>query len=195
MEERILETTDRLFYGQGIRAIGVDTIAAETGISKRTLYNYFTSKDALIAAYLSRRIRPIAASNAPAAAQILAVFERLEQTFARRGFRGCPFVNAVAELGEHPARTIAANFKESRRLWFRERLTELGVRAPDGLATQLSLLVDGAIAAALVRGDAGMASAAREAARTLLRSAGIRLRSTPKSGRRWSARRPASAGT
>jgi AcrR family transcriptional regulator len=52
MEERILATTDRLFYGQGIRAIGVDTIAAETGISKRTLYNYFTSKDALIAAYL-----------------------------------------------------------------------------------------------------------------------------------------------
>jgi len=105
-------------------------------------------------------------------------------------------VNAVAELGEHPARTIAANFKESRRLWFRERLTELGVRAPDALATQLALLVDGAIAAALVRGDAGMASAAREAARTLLRSAGIRARSTPTSARgRRSTRGTASAGT
>jgi len=58
MEERILATTDRLFYGQGIRAIGVDTIAAEIGISKRTLYNYFPSKDALIAAYLTRRLQP-----------------------------------------------------------------------------------------------------------------------------------------
>ena len=175
MEERILETTDRLFYGQGIRAIGVDTIAEETGISKRTLYNYFPSKDALIAAYLTRRIRPIASSDAPPAEQILAVFERLERTFASRGFRGCPFVNAVAELGEHPTRAIAANFKEGRRVWFRDRLIELRIRDADGVATQLSLLVDGAIAAALVRGDVGMAKAARDAARTLLRSAGARF--------------------
>ena len=189
MEERILETTDRLFYGQGIRAIGVDTIAAETGISKRTLYNYFTSKNALIAAYLSRRIRPIAGSDAPPAEQILGVFERLEHTFASRGFRGCPFVNAVAELGEHPARAIAANFKEGRRVWFRDRLIDLGIRDAEGLATQLSLLVDGAIAAALVRNDAAMAAAAREAARTLLRSAGVRFASTGKTGKRRSTRR------
>ena len=58
MQERILQTTDRLFYQQGIRAIGVNTVAAEVGISKRTLYNYYPSKDALIAAYLSRRFRP-----------------------------------------------------------------------------------------------------------------------------------------
>jgi AcrR family transcriptional regulator len=188
MQERILETTDRLFYGQGIRAIGVDTIAAETGISKRTLYNYFASKDALIAAYLSRRIRPIVASDAPPAEQILAVFDRLERTFAGRGFRGCPFVNAVAELGEHPARTIAASFKEGRRVWFRDRLVELRIRDADGIATQLSLLVDGAIAAALVRGDVRMARAAREAARTLLRSARVRFGPTRKSRGRRSAR-------
>jgi len=54
MQERILDTAGRLFYGQGIRAVGVDTIAAEIGISKRTLYNYFPSKDELIVAYLSR---------------------------------------------------------------------------------------------------------------------------------------------
>jgi len=195
MEERILETTDRLFYGQGIRAIGVDTIAAETGISKRTLYNYFGSKDALIAAYLSRRIRPIVASDAPPAEQILAVFERLERTFASRGFRGCPFVNAVAELGEHPARTIAANFKEGRRLWFRDRLIQLGIRDADGLATQLSLLVDGAIAAALVRGDSGMAKAAGEAARTLLRAAGAGVGRTRKSRSRRQRRGPLAART
>ena len=191
MEERILATTDRLFYGQGIRAIGVDTIAAETGISKRTLYNYFTSKDVLIAAYLSRRIRPIVPADAPPAEQILAVFEGLEQRFASRGFRGCPFVNAVAELGEHPARTIAANFKEGRRVWFRERLIELGIRDADGVATQLALLVDGAIAAALVRNDATMAAAAREAARTLLRSAGVRFAATGKTRKGRSGRRRA----
>ena len=58
MKERILETADRLFYLQGIRAVGVDTIAAEIGICKRTLYNHFPSKDALIAAYLERRFTP-----------------------------------------------------------------------------------------------------------------------------------------
>src|SRR5712675_2024590 len=95
MEERILATTDRLFYGQGIRAVGgripgtprapflrpgprgggVDTIAAETGISKRTLYNYFPSKDALIVAYLSRRLTPTRTTDMPPAAQVLGDFD------------------------------------------------------------------------------------------------------------------------
>ena len=150
MKERILETADKLFYLQGIRAIGVDTIAAEIGISKRTLYNHFPSKDALIAAYLERR-------------------------FAARDFRGCPFVNAVAELGseDRAVKKIARAFKESRRLWFRDRLTELGVAAADALATQLVLLVDGSIAQDLIRDDPAMARAAKEAAKVLLRNAGV----------------------
>ena len=100
MQERILETADRLFYGQGIRAVGVDTIAAEIGISKRTLYNHFPSKDDLIVAYLSRRLRPAAPSDRPPLEQILGAFDRLERTIATGVFRGCPFVNAVAELKE-----------------------------------------------------------------------------------------------
>jgi AcrR family transcriptional regulator len=189
MQERILETTDRLFYRQGIRAVGVDTIAAAVGISKRTLYNHFPSKDELIVAYLTRRFRPISASDAPPAEQVLAEFDRLERNFASDGFRGCPFVNAVAELGEptNAARGIAVAFKEQRRLWFRELLTRLGARDPDGLATQLSLLADGAIAAALVRGDPTVARAAREAARTLLSAAGAEL---PSSTKRRARRRP-----
>src|SRR4030081_3293653 len=82
MKERILETADRLFYLQGIRAVGVDTIAAETGISKRTLYNHFPSKDALIAAYLSRRFNHPPSSEGPPAEQILGTFDLLERRFA-----------------------------------------------------------------------------------------------------------------
>src|SRR5271168_2947929 len=109
MKERILQTADRLFYGQGIRAMGVDTIAAEIGISKRTLYNHFPSKNALIVAYLQRRLRLVPTSTKPPAQQILGEFERLERTFAAEGFRGCAFVNAVAELKDpkHPANRIA----------------------------------------------------------------------------------------
>lgn len=175
MKERILETADKLFYLQGIRAIGVDTIAAEIGISKRTLYNHFPSKDALIAAYLERRFVAQRPSDKPPAEQILGTFDALERRFAAKDFRGCPFVNAVAELGpsDRAVKKIAIAFKESRRVWFRERLTELGVADADALATQLVLLVDGSIAQDLVRDDPAMARAAKEAAKVLLRNAGV----------------------
>jgi AcrR family transcriptional regulator len=177
MQDRILETADRLFYGQGIRAVGVDTIAAEIGISKRTLYNYFPSKDELIVAYLSRRLRPAPASDLPPLQQILGAFERLERTFASSVFRGCPFVNAVAELKEpnHAANRIALAFKDQRRAWLRDLLGRLGVADPDTLAMQLQILVDGAIATALVRGDPKVAVTARDAACVLLAAAGVKV--------------------
>lgn len=175
MQDRILEAADRLFYFQGIRAIGVDAVAEAAGISKRTLYNHFPTKEALVLAYLGRRFAAAAPSDAPPAAQILARFDRLARNVAGGGFRGCPFVNAVTELGTPDAAvtTLAIAFKDQQRAWFRALLEQLGAADPDLLATQLALLVDGAIAAALVRGDAAMFGAAREAARTLLAAAGI----------------------
>jgi AcrR family transcriptional regulator len=177
MKERILETADRLFYLRGIRAVGVDTIAAEIGISKRTLYNHFPSKDALISAYLERRFNQPPASDRPPAEQILATFDSLERRFASKNFRGCPFVNAVAELGteDRAVKKIAVAFKESRRLWFRGLLMQLDVADADALATQLTLLVDGSISQDLVRDDPSMARAAKEAARVLLANAGVRV--------------------
>ena len=177
MKARILQTADLLFYQRGIRAVGVDTIAAEIRISKRTLYNHFPSKDELIAAYLQRRFSKAPASDKPPVEQILGTFDRLERGFAAKGFRGCPFVNAVAELGpeDQSVRKIAVAFKESRRLWFRDLLNQLGVADAEGLATQLTLLVDGAIAQDLVRNDPAMARAAKQAAKVLLRNAGVKV--------------------
>jgi len=177
MKDRILETADRLFYLQGIRAVGVDTIAAEIGISKRTLYNHFPSKDALIAAYLERRFVAPRPSEKPPVEQILGTFDSLERRFSSKDFRGCPFVNAVAELGseDQSVRKIAVEFKESRRLWFRDLLLQLGVTEAEALATQLALLVDGSIAQDLVRNDPAMAWAAKEAATVLLRNAGVKV--------------------
>ncbi len=175
MNERILETADRLFYLRGIRAVGVDTIAAEIGISKRTLYNHFPSKDALIGAYLTRRFKQVPASDKTPAEQILGTFDSLERRFASKDFRGCPFVNAVAELGaeDRAVRQIAIAFKDSRRVWFRDLLRQLDVADAEQLAAQLQLLVDGAIATDLVRDDPSVAVAAKEVARVLLRNAGV----------------------
>jgi AcrR family transcriptional regulator len=188
MKERILETADKLFYLKGIRAIGVDTIAAEIGISKRTLYNHFPSKDALISAYLERRfVQPRPSAKSPVD-QILDIFDSLERRFASKDFRGCPFVNAVAEVGTESkaVRKIAVAFKESRRLWFRDLLVQIGVGDPEALATQLVLLVDGSIAQDLVRDDPAMARAAKQAAKVLLSGAGVRLDEKPSSPQRKS---------
>src|SRR5215831_9354738 len=134
--DRVLVATDRLFYGRGIRAVGVDTIAAEANVSKRTLYNHFPSKDALIVAYLQRRLRLVPTSTKPPAQQILDDFDRRERAFANEGFRGCAFVNALAELKDpkHAANQIALAFKDMRRQWFRELLGRAGVADPDGLS-------------------------------------------------------------
>ena len=196
MKDRILETADRLFYLQGIRAVGVDTIAAEIGISKRTLYNHFPSKDALISAYLERRfVQPRPSDKSPIE-QILGTFDSLERRFASKDFRGCPFVNAVAELGseDRSVRKVAVEFKESRRLWFRDHLVRLGVTDAEGLATQLAVLVDGSIAQDLVRNDPAMARAAKEAAKVLLANAGVEIGgSDPAQTPRPGAKKPRSS--
>ena len=181
MQARILETADRLFYGQGIRAIGVETVADEIGISKRTLYNHYPSKDALIAAYLSRRLIELKITDQPPLEQILGAFDRLERAVASGRFRGCPFVNAVAELGQEvrEASKLAVAFKERRRLWFRELLSRLGVADANGIATQLALLLDGAIATSLIRGDPAFVRAAKAAAVTLIEAGARRKRSKP----------------
>jgi AcrR family transcriptional regulator len=177
--ERILETVDRLFYRQGIRAVGVDAIAAELGISKKTLYRHFPSKDDLIVAYLKGRFRPLpTASDKPPAEQILKNFEWFARSLAMaEDYRGCAFLNALAELGseEGEARKLAVAYKESRRLWYRALLSRLDVDDPDTLATQLALLIDGAYAAMLVRKDPTVGHAAIAAARVLLKNAGIHI--------------------
>jgi AcrR family transcriptional regulator len=180
MKERILQTADRLFYLEGIRCVGVDTIAAEIGISKRTLYNHFPSKESLVNAYLQRRFVIGHPSRKSPASQILGYFDSLERRFSAKDFRGCPFVNAVAEMGskDRAVKKIAIAFKEGRRQWFRDLLVELGVKEADALATQLQLLADGSIALDLVRDDPAMARAAREAARVLLVNAGVEVGAT-----------------
>jgi AcrR family transcriptional regulator len=180
--ERILAAADKLFYTKGIRAVGVDAVAAAAGVSKRTLYNHYPSKDALIAAYLQARFRHVAPSDAPAREQILGAFDRLERMLADGSFRGCPYVNAVTELGDprHAAARISIQFKEQRRLWYRALLERIGAKDPDALATQLQILAEGVLAAGIVRGDPAVARSARAAAEVLLDAAKVRSRKARK---------------
>jgi AcrR family transcriptional regulator len=175
MTERILNAANRLFYQKGIRAIGVDAIAAEAGISKRSLYDTFPSKEALVAAYLQRRMLPVPPSEDPPLRKVLSMFDQLHGRFASGNFRGCPFVNAVAEMaGESTAvDDIARKFKDGRRDLITTWLAQAGARNPRTLGVHVSLLIEGAYSCMLLHGDPAIALQAQEAARVLMRADGL----------------------
>ncbi len=175
MTERILDAANRLFYQKGIRAIGVDAIAAEAGISKRSLYDTFPSKEALIAAYLQRRIVPVPPSDEPPLQKVLALFDALHRRFASGNFRGCPFVNAVAEMAGESAQVddIARGFKDGRRELITTWLAQAGARNPGMLGVQVSLVMEGAYSVMLLHGDPAIALQAKQAACVLMRADGL----------------------
>jgi AcrR family transcriptional regulator len=177
---RILEVASGLFYEQGIHAVGVDTIAAESGVTKRTLYDRFGSKDGLVTTYLQvrdRRWRARVASRleetgSDPLAHVLAAFDVLPDWLVECT-RGCSFINAFAELpqADHPGRQVIVAEKAWLLEQFRVSLVEAGVEQPDQLAVQLLSLHEGAIVAFSIAGAADAADAAGAAARTLVERA------------------------
>jgi AcrR family transcriptional regulator len=178
--DRILDVADRLFYSRGIHAVGVDTIVAESGAAKTTLYSHYRSKDELIAAYLRRRSErwrahldaQLEAHGGPAAARLLHVFDLLGDWFADPGYRGCPFINACAEFdAEHAAAAVVREHRELLHATFAALGSEAGVDSPDLVATQVMLLYDGAMVKAHIDGTPAAAQAAKAAAATVLGAA------------------------
>jgi len=104
---------------------------------------------------------------------VLALFDQLHARFVSGDFRGCPFVNAVTELAEdcETARAIAVDYKEQRRQHIAALLARSAVPNPDGLASQIALLFEGAIVTMLVRQDPTVAIQARDAAAVLMHAA------------------------
>ncbi|MCG0286619.1 TetR/AcrR family transcriptional regulator [Streptomyces sp. PSAA01] len=149
---RILDTAAELFYGQGINAVGVDLIAKRSGVTKKTLYDRFGSKEALVAAYLRERDERWRAwltaevEKSPPVDRALVTFDALALWVARENPRGCGFVNAAAELPDagHPARQVIADQKRWLRGYLRRLCEEAGVTDPDELADELLLLHEGA---------------------------------------------------
>jgi AcrR family transcriptional regulator len=178
--ERILATASTLFYERGIRAVGVDVIALEAGTTKKTLYDRFGSKDALVAAYLVRRAdrwrafldTALSESGASGTDRVLAVFDVAEEWAAANG-RGCAFVNAYAEIGGtgHPANAVILEDKSFMHDTFGRLLAEAGVDDADALGGQLHLLYEGAIVVSTAGGRRDAFETARSAARSLLGTA------------------------
>ncbi|MEV3920302.1 TetR/AcrR family transcriptional regulator [Actinomadura coerulea] len=168
---RVLKVASELFYERGIGSVGMELIAAEAGVTKKTVYDRFGSKDALILAYLRARderwrafTTARIAEAAGAREQVLATFDALGEWLAAEGGRGCSMVNACAELPDpsHPVHGAAAE----QKAWVRALFAGL---VGDGvLADQLLILHEGALVAFSVAGVRDAAASARAAAEALV---------------------------
>ncbi len=176
--ERILSTATRLFYRRGIRAVGVNTVIAESDVAKTTLYEHFRSKDELIAECLHRLderyfrwfVEEVEHRGDLPVARLLAMFDVYDEWFQSPDFRGCAFINAAVELADlkHPAAAAISNHKRRSRELIKRLALEAGFTDPKAVSDHLTLLMEGAIITALVEGDWKAGRRARDAAVLLL---------------------------
>lgn len=180
--QRILDTADRLFYAEGVRAVGIDRIIAESGAAKMTLYSHFRSKDDLILVVLQYREeqftrwfgqsmeRHIEAGES----RLTALFAALKEWFETPTFRGCAFINASVELADakHPGFLFARQHKERFHAFLARLIEETLSAAAARLAPAIAVLIEGAIVTAVIEGSPKAADVARDAALLLLSHAG-----------------------
>lgn len=157
--QRIIDTSYRLFSRRGVRAVGVDTVIAESGVAKMTLYRHFSSKDQLVLAFLARReelwtrgwVEAETARGADTpAAQLLAIFDIFDEWFHRDDFEGCSFINVLLEFEDptHVLHRAAVGHLATIRGFVRGLATAAGVADPDNFARQWHVLMKGSIVAA-----------------------------------------------
>ncbi|WP_152012832.1 MULTISPECIES: TetR/AcrR family transcriptional regulator [unclassified Bosea (in: a-proteobacteria)] len=179
---RIIEAASKLFYGEGIRAVSVDAVAEKAGVTKRTLYYHFESKDELVAAYLEARDQPnlklmagwFDKAEGPLPQKIEAIFQNLARSARHPRWKGCGFLRTAAELANlpgHPAIKIGARHKAGFERWLAGACAEHGAGEPEELARQVVLLMDGAFSVMLVHRDPAYVEAAGRAAAALASSA------------------------
>ena len=177
-QERIVAAADALFYARGIRAVGMDDVRTEAGVSLKRLYGLFPGKDDLVLEVLRRRhvmwTEGLAAAMDGASGgreKLLAVYDFLAQWFTEDTFRGCAFINVFGELAPLSSE-VAASVREHKRS-FQDELSRIVASAglDPSLAPQLAILAEGAQTTAAIDGSPVAAAHARRAAETLIDAA------------------------
>ncbi|PCI86349.1 MAG: TetR family transcriptional regulator [Hyphomicrobiales bacterium] len=182
-KDRIIDAANKLFYAEGIKAVSVDAIAAQAGITKKTLYYHYKSKDDLITAYLTSRDQPNLAlfeawfgqTDGGLADKVEAIFVNLAQAAGHPKWQGCGFLRTTAELANmpgHPAIKVGIAHKKKFEAWLAAEFAAGGIVAGEALARQIVLLMDGAFATMLLHRDPSYAESAGHAARVLVGVAG-----------------------
>jgi len=195
---RLLDAATHLFCRYGINATGVDAVIGEAKTAKTTLYKIFGSKEGLIEAVLEREgerwrewfISGIDSGNAAPRSKLMRIFPLLKQWFSEERFYGCPFINAVGEhdKADDRMRAIAIRHKTVVLRKIESLVAEAGIAPAASVAHQIGLLIDGAIIAAMVTRNPGVADDGGVLLRLLLE------RGKP-AGRKQPAARSAAADT
>lgn len=180
--DRIIDTAMRLFYSQGIKATGVDTLIAQSGIAKMTFYKHFPSKHALVMEFLKRRDaewlgwfhRRLEAGGKTGKDRLLAVFDVLGEWFSDPDFRGCAFINTVAETRDAKTEEhhCALAHKKSLALDLERIAREAGMADAKRISQELLLLIEGAIVSAQMQGSPQPARTAKAIAQRILEKRG-----------------------
>jgi AcrR family transcriptional regulator len=180
VRDRILGTARELFYREGVRGVGVDTVVAQSGVAKTSLYRWFPSKDQLIASVLEEEAKARwsawdrtaeRCAELPPRERLRTHMNAIVKFVNNPKFRGCPFMNVSAELPDpqHPARLIALEATHELRRRVRRIVDAIeGVRDPVALTDQLLLLIDGTLTLSMCLGPEGPQKFLVEAADALV---------------------------
>ena len=183
--DRIVAAAARLFYNEGIRAASVDAIAEKAGVTKKTLYYHFGSKDELIAAYLESRDQPtldlyarwFETTPGSTADKIRGMFAEFARSAHTAKWKGCGFQRTAAELANtpgHPALKAGAAHKKRFEAWLADALIRADVHNAADTARSIVVLLDGAAAVMLVHRDPAYVENAGAIAATLIKPAGAK---------------------
>lgn len=180
--QSIVSAANALFYLRGIKATSLDAIAEKAGVTKRTVYYHFKSKDELIAEYLSARDQPnlkafqewFRKGKGGLPHRTRAIFNGVADAVSHKKWRGCGFQRTVGELANkpgHPAFKVASAHKKNVESWLAFEFEQCGLRRPRVTACQVVLLLEGAFSAMLIHRDRDYVTQAGNAAATLVKSA------------------------
>ncbi|WP_027057548.1 TetR/AcrR family transcriptional regulator [Mesorhizobium loti] len=179
--KRIVDAATKLFYAEGIGRVSVDAIAEQAGLTKRTLYYHFKSKDDLIAAYLDGRDQPnlkrmagwFDAAEGGVDHKVEAIFANLARSARHPKWKGCGFLRTAAELASmpgHPAVKVGARHKLNFETWLAGALSGQGIEDPQAVAREIVLLIDGCFSIMLIHRNPDYIEAAGRAAAMLVRA-------------------------
>ncbi|MGV2902441.1 TetR/AcrR family transcriptional regulator [Microbacterium sp. AGC62] len=174
---RLIDAATRLFYEQGIHAVGVDRVIEEAGVTRATLYKQFGGKENLVLAYLGHEDEMLRAMFTEAGATVSdpdalldAVVQGIAADIRERHTRGCPFINAAAEYPD--AGGAVRQLIDEHREWFRSTLQQVAEAAdlerPEEVAASLVLLRDAALVGGYLDGEGRVSPAFERTARTVI---------------------------
>lgn len=175
--EKILNAAKKLFYEEGIQAVGIDQIIKEANVAMNTFYKYFPSKDFLVEQYLKNKdtqwrnwFNSYIKSNATIKQNILNLFDALNEWFHEDSFRGCAFINASGEIGEVKPYILKISKQHKENIYndILELIKKLEIKNPETVTKQITTLIEGAIVRAYINDDKNAAAYAKSTAKLIL---------------------------